>query len=99
MFANGYESVDDSPAINAAIKSCGNGGTIILPQNNNYSLFSQLDFQDCRHCDFQLEGHLIFRPDQPYRNITSFNLTGVQGATIRSLTGKGGINGNSFAWW
>ena len=99
VLANGYESIDDSPAINAAITSCGNGGTIILPPDNNYSLSSQLNFQACKNCDFQLEGQLIFTPEQPFRNLTSFDLTGVQGATIRSLTGQGGINGNAGSWW
>jgi galacturan 1,4-alpha-galacturonidase len=99
VLANGYEVIDDAPAINAAIKSCGDRGTIVLPQNNNYSIHTPLYFQECKHCDFQLEGYLYFTEEHVFSNHTSFNLTGVQGATIRSLTGKGAINGNAVSWW
>ncbi|OBT63740.1 hypothetical protein VE03_06147 [Pseudogymnoascus sp. 23342-1-I1] len=38
---------DDTPAIITAIKSCGSGGTIVIPAGKTYSLRTMLDFTGC----------------------------------------------------
>jgi hypothetical protein len=98
IFANGYEVVDDAPAINSAITSCGNGGTITLPEGQNYSIRTPLNFQDCKSCELQIEGLLVVSTSAvSYKN--TFNLAGVNGATIRSVSGKGMIDGNAYSYW
>ncbi|CAF1423825.1 unnamed protein product [Adineta ricciae] len=74
----GNSSIDDVPAINSALLTCGNGGTIIISSNTIFMIRSPLDFANCRQCSFQIEGTL--------KNIT--------GATIQSLTGMGIIDGS-----
>ncbi|KAF2475869.1 pectin lyase-like protein [Lindgomyces ingoldianus] len=95
--AQGYEMIDDAPAINDAIKKCGNGGTIALPADQIYSIRSPIDFSTCRNCDFQLEGQLLFSSDPDYwdKQKAMISMSGVQGAKLRSLTGKGLIDGNA----
>ncbi|KAF2185878.1 glycoside hydrolase family 28 protein [Zopfia rhizophila CBS 207.26] len=52
--AEGWEQIDDSPAINNAIKTCGNGGTIVLPADQIYSIHSPIDI--CPYSIFTLAG-------------------------------------------
>ena len=87
---------DDTPAIQSAIKSCGNGGTIVLPAGTTYSLRSMLTFSGCTNCDFQLEGTIKASDDTTYWATQSamIYLDGVSGATIQSVTGSGIIDGN-----
>ncbi|KAF2800718.1 glycoside hydrolase family 28 protein [Melanomma pulvis-pyrius CBS 109.77] len=101
-FAEGWEMIDDSIAINKAIVDCGNGGTIVLPADQIYSIRSQLDFTPCKNCDFQLEGQfLISRDEWTYWNSVGsiIKVAGVNGAKIRSLTGKGFIDGNAIDYY
>jgi galacturan 1,4-alpha-galacturonidase len=100
--AQGYEAVDDSPAINDALKACGNGGTIILPADQMYSIRSPIDFGPCHNCDFQIEGTIIIARGQwSYWNSqdSTFTLAGVKGARIRSVTGTGLIDGNAIEYY
>jgi galacturan 1,4-alpha-galacturonidase len=100
--ANGWEMVDDSPAINQAIADCGAGGTIIVPAGQLYSIRSQIDFTPCKACDFQLEGQFLVSRDQwQYWNGVGsiIKVAGVNGARIRSVTGKGGIDGNAVDYY
>src|SRR5690348_17214127 len=89
--AGGFEALDDSPVINAAIKRCGDGGTIILPADQAYSILSPISFSGCNACDVQLEGRLIFttQPEAFYNAPAYITLSGLNGAKFRSLTGTG----------
>src|SRR5689334_11127190 len=58
-FAQGWELIDDSPGINKAISDCGNGGIIILPADQIYSVRSPIDLRPCKGCEVQIEGRLI----------------------------------------
>jgi galacturan 1,4-alpha-galacturonidase len=62
----GNTQLDDTPAIKAAITSCGNGGTIVIPAAKTYSLRTTLDFAGCANCDFQIEGTLKASTDTAY---------------------------------
>jgi len=92
----GNTSDDDTPAIKAAITSCGNGGIIIIPAGTTYSIRTPLDFAGCVNCDFQLEGTLKASDDYVYwEGQTAFlTLNNIAGVKIRSLTGSGVIDGN-----
>ncbi|KAJ1568055.1 hypothetical protein HK405_003790 [Cladochytrium tenue] len=95
-------SKDDSPAINAAIKSCGAGGVIKFPAGVQYSVLSQITLTGCSACDLQIEGTLKASDNLTYwatqkAIILVSGITG--GATIRSLTGTGVVDGNGQAAW
>ncbi|KAF2462953.1 pectin lyase-like protein, partial [Lindgomyces ingoldianus] len=100
--AQGWEMIDDAPTINDAIASCGNGGTIILPQGQIYSIRSPINFTPCKYCDLQIEGQiLVSRDDWAYwaGQDSIFTVAGVKGVMIRSLTGKGVIDGNAIDFY
>ncbi|KAF4767604.1 hypothetical protein N7455_011372 [Penicillium solitum] len=92
---------DDTPAIAAAIAKCGKGGTIIIPAGKTYNLNSPLDFAGCAGCDFQLEGTLKFSSStNVWKGQTAMiNIKNIDGLKIRSLSGKGVIDGNGQASW
>lgn len=94
--AGGSSSTDDIPAITSAIASCGNGGTIVIPAGTTYYLNSVLDFAGCAGCDFQVEGLLKFSSSTDYweGRTAMINIKNIDGIKIRSLTGKGVIDGN-----
>ncbi|KAF2728078.1 pectin lyase-like protein [Polyplosphaeria fusca] len=94
-----YEVYDDAPLINDALRTCGSGGTIRLP--DNYSIRSALDLSPCQNCDIQLEGILLMSDDwNAWINKTAYISTvGAKGLTLRSLTGNGLIDGHSQGWF
>jgi galacturan 1,4-alpha-galacturonidase len=89
-------SKDDTPAIKAAITSCGNGGTIVLPAGKTYSIRTMLDFTGCTNCDFQFEALLKVSSDTTYwaTQEAIILMKNINGAKFRSLTGTGVIDGN-----
>ena len=101
--ANGFEAIDDSPAINDALKECGNGGTIVLPADQYYSIYTPIDFSSCYNCDFQIEGTLILATSQltyfAQYDRSVFTIANATGVRIRSTTGSGVINGNAYPWY
>lgn len=94
--SSGNPSIDDIPAIESALSTCGDGGTIIFPAGRTYYLNSVLDLSSCRGCDIQVEGLLKFTLDTDYwgGRTAMINLEGVEGIHVRSLTGRGVIDGN-----
>ncbi|KAJ7470778.1 glycoside hydrolase family 28 protein [Mycena latifolia] len=92
---------DDVPAIEAAIKSCGNGGIIVLPAGKQYAIRSTLDFTGCVNCDVQLEGTLKMSEDLTFWNgkATTISINAINGAKFRSLTGTGVVDGNGVPYW
>ncbi|KAE8395885.1 putative endo-xylogalacturonan hydrolase A [Aspergillus alliaceus] len=99
--AGGSSSTDDVPAIQKAIASCGDGGTIVIPADTTYYLNSVLDFKGCANCDFQVEGHLQFTSSTDYweGKTAMISVLGIGGLKIRSLTGSGVIDGNGQESW
>lgn len=93
--AGGSSTVDDVPAIEAAIKACPSG-TIVIPSGTTYHINSQLSFTGCVGCRFVLDGELSVSTDFSYWNGKGavIYLKSIQGATI---TGSGTINGNGQA--
>ncbi|KAM3064910.1 hypothetical protein ACMFMF_011526 [Clarireedia jacksonii] len=90
----GSASTDDVPAITAAIKSCGNAGTIVIPAGVH-----TLDFTGCAGCTFNIEGTLKVSDDLDYweGKRAIFYMNGIKTATIQSVTGTGIIDGNGQA--
>jgi galacturan 1,4-alpha-galacturonidase len=98
VLANGFEVVDDSPTINDAIMKCGNGGSIVLPAGQYYSIHNSIDFSPCKSCDFQIEGTIIVAREQlnyfANYNRSVFTIANATGVRIRSVTGTGTVDGN-----
>lgn len=94
-------SVDDVPAIQAAIKSCGDGGVIVIPAGYTYQIRTTLDFTGCINCEVQIEGTLKLSSDTAFWNGVRavMLLSNVKGATIHSKTGSGVVDGNGVPFW
>ncbi|KAG6890076.1 hypothetical protein C0995_012025 [Termitomyces sp. Mi166 len=94
-------SVDDVPAIEAAIKSCGNGGVIVIPAGYTYQIRTTLDFTGCVNCEVQIEGTLKLSSDTAFWNgvRAAILLSNTKGATIHSKTGSGVVDGNGVPFW
>ncbi|KAF3218881.1 hypothetical protein TWF191_008086 [Orbilia oligospora] len=94
--ASGASSGNDSPAITSAFTTCGNGGTIVIPEGVTYYLKDSINFTGCANCDFQIEGTLKANGDTNIWNgkRAFLQVSKVTGIKIRSLTGKGVIDGN-----
>ncbi|KAH0582776.1 hypothetical protein H2248_010687 [Termitomyces sp. 'cryptogamus'] len=94
-------SVDDVPAIEAAIKSCGNGGVIIIPAGYTYQIRTTLDFTGCVNCEVQIEGTLKLSSDTAFWNGVRavMLLANINGAIIHSKTGSGVVDGNGVPFW
>ncbi|CZR66596.1 probable polygalacturonase 1 precursor [Phialocephala subalpina] len=92
---------DDVPAIESAIASCGNGGTIVIPAGKTYAIRSTLSFAGCTNCDFQIEGTLKASDDLTYweGKKAIFLVSDITTAKIRSVTGTGLVDGNGQAAW
>jgi len=99
--AQGYDVLDDTPLIDEAIVNCGNGGTIVLPAGQIYSIRSPFNFSSCHGCDVQIEGTLLMSSDRTLwtGKDALFSLAGLKDITIRSVTGTGLIDGNSIAYY
>ena len=99
--AQGFDALDDTPLINDAIVKCGDGGTIVLPADQIYSIRSPFNFSACHGCDFQVEGTLLMSSDTSLwtGKDALFSLPGMKDITIRSVTGTGVIDGNSIAFY
>jgi len=96
----GNSSIDDVPAISAALSTCGDGGTIVIPAGETFMIRSRLDFSNCSACNFQIEGTLKVSDDLDYwEHKTVFLITNVSGATFQSLTGSGLIDGSGQKYW
>lgn len=95
----GSSSTDDVPAIAAAIASCGNGGTIVIPAGVTYAIRSTLNFTGCTGCIFNIEGTLKASDDLDFweGETAIISMNGINTATIQSLTGTGVIDGNGQA--
>ncbi|CAF1502399.1 unnamed protein product [Adineta ricciae] len=97
----GNSSIDDVPAIHQALSMCGNGGIIIIPAGQIFTIRSPLNFQDCHSCDFQIEGTLKVFDDLEYwqEKKAFFVFTNVKDGTFHSLTGQGLIDGSGQKFW
>lgn len=95
------KSIDDVPAIEEALSTCGNGGIIVIPAGEIFMIRTPLDFSSCNACDFQIEGTLKVSEDLSYWNgrTAFFMWRKLAGMTVRSLTGSGVIDGSGQIYW
>ncbi|KAJ7183271.1 glycoside hydrolase family 28 protein [Mycena filopes] len=97
----GNAGVDDVPAIQAAFKSCGNGGIIVIPAGKTYAIRSTLSLAGCVNCDFQIEGTLKMSEDLDFWDgvSTVISINAISGGMMRSVTGTGLVDGNGVPYW
>ncbi|KAI5296299.1 hypothetical protein KEM52_004377 [Ascosphaera acerosa] len=97
--ANGAD--DDTPAIESALKKCGDGGTIVLPQGKTYNIASALSLKSCQGCTIQLDGTLKVSTDLDYwaQQSAIISVKGVSGMTFTSPAQTGIIDGNGQDAW
>jgi len=96
--ANPDPLIDDAPAINAALKNCGDTGRVLLPVNKTYTIGSPIDLSACRACEFQINGVLKVTSDWDawYLQSAVFIVNNVTAAIIRSDGNTGIIDGQWF---
>jgi polygalacturonase len=58
----GLPDRDDTAAIASAIKECGAGGTVVIPQQAVYFLGNTLDLTGCDRCRLEIDGTLKASP-------------------------------------
>ncbi|KAL2223010.1 putative galacturan 1,4-alpha-galacturonidase C [Thermoascus aurantiacus ATCC 26904] len=104
--ANGHQK-DDVPNIMKAFKRCGNGGTIIFPEDQSYWIASKLN-PILNDVVIHWRGQWTFSDDLDYWRNNSYPIAFQNHAagfiiTGRNITidgyGTGGINGNGNAWY
>ena len=88
-------SIDDVPAIREALSRCGNGGIIVIPAGEIFSIHTPLDFSNCSGCEFQLEGTLKVSENLEFwEQKIIFLIRNVSNAIFHSLTGSELIDGS-----
>ncbi|KAF8214931.1 glycoside hydrolase family 28 protein [Mycena galopus ATCC 62051] len=99
--SSGDAGTDDVPAIEAAFKSCGNGGIIVIPAGKTYAIRSPLSLTGCVNCDFQVEGTLKMSEDLTFWNgkAAVISINAIAGAKMHSVTGTGLVDGNGVPYW
>lgn len=98
--SHNYPPTSDTPAIQAAINTCGpSGDTILFPKGSTWTVHERLDFSPCRNCTVQVDGNLqLFNNAAalyPDANKPTLWFNGVRGARVTSSTGTGWIPGNA----
>lgn len=98
--AGGSSSVDDTAAIQSAIAECSSG-TIVIPASTTYYVNSELSFDGCSGCTFQVEGLVKASDDTDYWDgkTAIFLAQDIDGLTVTSETGSGVFDGNGQASW
>jgi len=106
VFANGNRT-DDVPIILEAFSTCGNGGSVVFPERENYWIATRLNpvVRDVNiewHGQWTLSDDLTYWRNNSYaiafqNHAASFILTG-DGIYIDGY-GTGGIHGNGDAWY
>lgn len=97
---------DDAPSLLAAAKKCNNGGKVVLPAGNNYTIASPLDLTFLKNVDLEFAGRITFSNDTNYWQNNSFYLTYQNATTFWLIGGEdvniyggGTLDGNGQAWY
>ncbi|KAL4750656.1 Exopolygalacturonase X-2 [Aspergillus terricola var. indicus] len=102
----GSKGADDAGRIEAALRRCNNGGTIVL--DKEYSICTPLDLRFLKHVDIALTGKVEFCPELEFwqQNLFKFHFQDASswwvwgGEDIHLYgAGTGVIHGNGQPWW
>ncbi|KAF1952874.1 pectin lyase-like protein [Byssothecium circinans] len=102
----GVDGKDDSEYILSAIKECNNGGHVIFPKGNKYTIGTALDLTFLKHIDLDIRGTIQFSNDTDYWQANAFNHTFQNATTFFQLGGSdvnvyggGTLDGNGQVWY
>ncbi|PSN65120.1 pectin lyase-like protein [Corynespora cassiicola Philippines] len=97
---------DDSAAILSAIKKCNNGGTVVFPKDQRFTIGTALDLTFLKHIDLDIQGYIQFTNDTDYWQANSFKHTFQNSSTFFQLGGQdvnvyggGTLDGNGQVWY
>jgi galacturan 1,4-alpha-galacturonidase len=97
---------DDSPSILKAINDCNNGGHVVFPKNQKFTIGTALDLTFLNAIDLDIQGTIQFTNDTDYWQKNGFYQTYQNATTFFQLGGKdvnvyggGTLDGNGQVWY
>ncbi|KAH8723772.1 pectin lyase fold/virulence factor [Phaeosphaeriaceae sp. PMI808] len=97
---------DDSANILDAIKQCNNGGHVVFPKGQKFTIGTALDLTFLNHIDLDIQGTIQFTNDTNYWQKNAFYQTFQNATTFFQLGGNdvnvyggGTLDGNGQAWY
>ncbi|KAK3938448.1 exopolygalacturonase [Diplogelasinospora grovesii] len=97
---------DDSDSILSAFHECNNGGHVLFPRGETYTIGTAMDWTFLKHIDIDIQGRIQFTNDTTYwqansfrfifQNVTSFFKLGGEDVWIY---GGGTLDGNGQIWY
>lgn len=97
---------DDSANILNAVKQCNNGGHVVFPKNQQFTIGTALDLTFLNSIDLDIQGTIQFTNDTDYWQANSFKQVFQNATTFFQLGGKdinvyggGTLDGNGQAWY
>ncbi|KAI4617003.1 Exopolygalacturonase [Alternaria ethzedia] len=97
---------DDSANILKAIKQCNNGGHVVFPKDQKFTIGTALDLTFLNSIDLDIQGSIQFTNDTDYWQANSFKQIYQNATTFFQLGGKdvnvyggGTLDGNGQAWY
>ncbi|QRV96404.1 polygalacturonase [Ceratobasidium sp. AG-Ba] len=85
VLSNNNVNISDTPAVEAAFKKCGKGGTIIFKENTTYALNELTTMTPCKKCEVQLEGTLRMSDNITYWLKNATDTTNITAATYPNV--------------
>ncbi|KAF1837172.1 pectin lyase-like protein [Decorospora gaudefroyi] len=97
---------DDSSNILKAIKKCNNGGHVVFPEDQKFTVGTALDLTFLKHIDLDIQGTIQFTNDTDYWQANSFRHVFQNATTFFQIGGQdiniyggGTLDGNGQAWY
>ncbi|CAE7030548.1 Exopolygalacturonase [Pyrenophora teres f. teres] len=97
---------DDSKNILKAIKNCNNGGHVVFPKDQHFTIGTALDLTFLNNIDLDIQGTIQFTNDTDYWQANSFKQVFQNATTFFQLGGQdinvyggGTLDGNGQAWY
>ncbi|OAK94174.1 pectin lyase-like protein, partial [Phaeosphaeriaceae sp. SRC1lsM3a] len=97
---------DDSANILKAIKDCNNGGHVVFPKKDKFTIGTALNLTFLEHIDLDIQGTIQFTNDTDYWQKNAFNQTFQNATTFFQLGGHdvnvyggGTLDGNGQVWY
>ncbi|EMD95672.1 glycoside hydrolase family 28 protein [Bipolaris maydis ATCC 48331] len=97
---------DDSANILSAVKRCNNGGQVVFPKGQHFTIGTALDLTFLNRIDLDIQGTIQFTNDTDYWQANSFKQVYQNATTFFQLGGEdinvyggGTLDGNGQAWY
>ncbi|USP76283.1 polygalacturonase precursor [Curvularia clavata] len=97
---------DDAANILKAVKQCNNGGHVVFPKGQQFTIGTALDLTFLNSIDLDIQGTIKFTNDTDYWQANSFKQVFQNATTFFQIGGKdiniyggGTLDGNGQAWY